>query len=184
VHNLCLTLTPEIIMKPNELPLIEDLATSFNYDPLTGKLYWKTETRNQRKVGDEAGYRSPTGYIYVKLNGKRYLAHRICMALIMGRSDLGDLSVDHVNGDRTDNRESNLRLVTHSENITNVPRKKNTSLHRGITIARGGRRVREKFRASITIKGRAIHLGYFDTLEEAIAARMQAEHEHNIFVRM
>ena len=95
------------------------------------------------------------GYAY---NG-RMLLHRLLL------SPPADREVDHINGDRLDNRRANLRVVTRSENSQNVrAHKRSKSGVRGVWFGAG------KWIAGINTGGRRIHLGRFLTLEEAEVA--------------
>lgn len=109
------------------------------------------------------------GYIRVNVNGVSIAGHRVVWALHHGRWPVGPL--DHINGNPSDNRIENLREATPSQNGANKRldgRKTNISGHRGVTIS-GNR-----FKADIRICGARIHLGRFDTLEEAGAAYREA----------
>ena len=82
--------------------------------------------------------------------------------------------IDHINGDRGDNRWSNLRPATRSLNMGNVPKyRNNKSGLKGVTW-RGDKGM---WRANITINYRSIHLGYFLTKEQAYAAYLAASQE-------
>lgn len=81
--------------------------------------------------------------------------------------------VDHINGDKLDNRRANLRVVTCQTNQANrrYPNKNNTSGARGV----GYIAALNKWRAQIMSNRKTIHIGLFPTKEEAIKARKQAE---------
>jgi hypothetical protein len=105
-----------------ELPAIEELNAAFTYDAESGRLMWKVRpdersSWNTRFAGKEAftcinnsGYRSGT------FSGRGYLAHRIIWKMVHG-DEPGQ--IDHINGDRTDNRAVNLRLATPLQNAAN-----------------------------------------------------------------
>lgn len=83
-------------------------------------------------------------------------------------------SIDHINGDKLDNRRENLRLATRQEQSTNPadqPSVRNTSGHRGVYFQKGT----GKWTAQITVSRRSVYLGQFETIEEAIEARRIAE---------
>jgi len=107
-----------------------------------------------------------------------YLAHRIIWALIHG-VDPGDALIDHRDGDGTNNRESNLREATHSQNHMN--RRVTVGGHlKGTTFSKKDR----KWQAKIQINKKQTHLGHFDTQEEAHAAYCRAAVElHGAFAR-
>lgn len=93
------------------LPIPNALVESLDYDPETGKLFWKI-TRRNGFCGKEAWHRNkgPHGYIRVVFLKKHYLAHRIAWTKIHGAIPSG-MEIDHKNGDRYDNRIANLRLA-------------------------------------------------------------------------
>lgn len=103
---------------------------------------------------------------YVVCKSKKIRLHR----LIMDCPD--DKVVDHINHNKLDNRKSNLRICTQHQNNINVStRKTNTSGKTGVSLDKR----RNKWRARVQINGKEKHLGYFDTKEDAIEARKQAE---------
>lgn len=108
------------------------------------------------------------GYYWVRLLGWMYLVHRLAWLYQTGNHPNGE--IDHVNGDRKDNRWSNLRDVSPFDNARNQgERKDNTSGCRG--VGRKGKR----WHARISQNGTRFSLGTFDTKEEAIEARKRAE---------
>lgn len=97
--------------------------------------------------------------------GKFIYLHRIILERKLGRILNSREQVDHINGDTLDNRRSNLRPCSHSQNQMNSER----GNQRGIYQHKNGR-----WRARIKFNYRYIHLGYFDTREQAINAFRQA----------
>jgi len=95
--------------------------------------------------------------------------------------DAGDLDVDHINGDGLDNRRSNLRVATRSENLRNKgPQRSNTSGFKGVSWAKRAR----KWESQIRVDGKRRHLGYHPTPEAAHAAYCRAARElHGDFAR-
>ena len=158
---------------------IETLRALLRYDPDTGKLFWKERPEGQRRwntryAGKEAftaltseGYRA--GVIY----RRKYNAHRVIWALHYGAWPTKE--IDHVDRDRANNRISNLRDVSHAENMRNQPlRADNTTGHTGVILTKSG-----KYQVQIRAGGVDLRLGHFVRLEDAIAARRAAEAEHN-----
>lgn len=90
----------------------------------------------------------------------------------------GDEIVDHVNGDTLNCTKDNLRVATHSQNTINKSHKnENTkSGRRGVFWYKHTKT--PKWVAHITLNGKKTYLGYFDKLEDAIKARMDAELEY------
>ena len=165
-------------MKATELPPVELLKEFFDYDPLTGLLRWKKPRPNCR-VGAVAGTRHWKGYVQVQFAGRFYLAHRICWAIYYNEQLSPDVEIDHIYGIRNDNRISELRKATRSEQTYNTKLlSTNTSGYRGVTWYK-----RDKcWQAQIQIHGKYKLLGRFKTKEEAIEARLKAEKDLNIFV--
>lgn len=173
------------MFEKNEIT-IEMLREFLEYNPESGKLYWKTrgykwfeknsrpaehcaKAWNTKHSGKEAFIRvGDNGYLFGKIFMHSYLAHRVIWAMVT--SEWPD-QVDHRNGIRGDNRWINLNNVTHAQNARN-----SKSLTRNCfkTYGVGFHKRVGKYRAYI---GRNIHLGYFDTLDEAIKARSVAENE-------
>ncbi|MGI8478002.1 MAG: HNH endonuclease [Thermomicrobiales bacterium] len=126
-------------------------------------------------VEDLTMYLGVNGYVYFSrwVNGKSQTQtlHRFLMSAPKG------MHVDHVNGDKTDNRRSvNLRAVTPQTNQVNRLRlnKNNTSGIRGVAH-RPHMSVRNPWRAQIMVNHRCLHLGMFPTQDAAVAARKDAE---------
>lgn len=107
------------------------------------------------------------GYI-VRPKDKKLL-HRILTDCPKG------LVVDHINRNKFDNRLENLRVCTYTENQCNRVAKHNNKYNnvKGIFLHPNGR-----YRATIIINKKTIHLGYFDTLEQAKEVRLQAEEKY------
>jgi hypothetical protein len=135
-----------------------------------GKLYWKKRRGGAAVAGGEAGSLIPSGYIKVKLKDKSYPVHRIMWLLAYGVHP--DRFVDHINGDKTDNRLCNLRLVTKAENAKNrLPIKNSATGLNGVVWAKD----RGKWRAFIRWDNKLEHLGTYEDFFEAICARKSAE---------
>lgn len=145
------------------------LKELLNYDPETGLFVWRVTRRV--KAGTIAGSEHPTDhYIAIKIDGVLYKAHRLAWFYSFGEWPPND--IDHINRVRTDNRLVNIRLATRGENCQN--RKTRADNSSGITGI-GWHKRDKKWHAYIG-KGKKIkYLGYFDALEDAIAARKEAE---------
>ena len=143
----------------------------FRYDYETGVLYWRWRVNSRVPKTLEAGtQRKSSGYITVNVHGRDYSAHRIVMLMCYGFYGEG-LEVDHINHVRNDNRLVNLRFVTHGENMRN--KSVSSKITTGVTGVYFDKRL-QKYRARIRVNREFIHLGMFETLEEAAAARAEA----------
>ena len=138
-----------------------------------GKLFWKIKPCQRVRIGDEEGVLNNYGYLLVRYKGKTHVAHRIIYQMAEGFIPQG-YDVDHVNGNRCDNRIDNLRVATRSQNAWNsCKRKSNTSGFKGVSW----NSVAKKWQAQIMKFRKKINLGYFTTVEGAYAARLAAEKE-------
>jgi len=159
-------------MKPNTLPPLEILQGLFSYNVKTGVGYWKNN-RGSVKKGDIVGTRHQGGYLQVGIMGKVYFWHRIIYKLLSTHFD-ESLCVDHINGDRNDNRPENLRLVTPSENQKNL---KLFSTNKSGRVGVFWNKARGKWCASITLENKQVNIGQYKTKSDAIRAREKAENE-------
>lgn len=140
---------------------IDLLKEHINYNSDTGKLTW-TKNFFKNKIGSEIGCVSHYGYRKVTFKGKTLLGHRIAWAIHYGEQP--PAIIDHKNGDRLDNRISNLRHSGHghnSENQRKSMRSNKTSRYLGVSKFKG------RWRAKIKAKGEYVFLGYHDTEELA-----------------
>lgn len=148
----------------------EYLREVFEYKD--GELLWRL-TRNSRAVkGNIAGCIDKShGYREIRLNYARYYVHRLIWSYFNGPIPKG-MSIDHINHDTLDNCIENLRLVKHQDNHRNQRlRTNNTSGYNGVAHDKN----RNRWIARITVDGKNIILGRFDTIQEAISMRLFAD---------
>jgi hypothetical protein len=165
------------------LPSVDYLRKRLRYEPETGKLFWldyegMPNNWRARWVGKEAFTAYSNGYLIGGMCGMMFLAHRVAYAIHHG--EWPDDQIDHINGVRDDNRIGNLRVVTQQDNLRNANMKRNnTSGITGVVLSKP----RGKWLARICVGYRRIHIGYFDTLEEAAAARKEASAKYGFTER-
>lgn len=150
----------------------ERLREVLHYDPETGVFTWRIDTNRRGdhgNAGGRAGGLDAKGYVRITVDGCSVRAHRLAVLYVTGSKAPG--MVDHINGDRTDNRWANLRIATPSGNAQNR-RRATTGSTSGLL---GAHRARQRWRAHIGIDGRNIHLGTYDTAAEAHAAYVRAK---------
>jgi len=162
----------------------EEVSELLEYSPAVGGscLVRKIDSRSgngkiQVHAGGLAGTKHVTGYWHVHLKGKYYKAHRLIWLLVYG--EWPACALDHING-KEDNRIENLRLAKRNwfDNNQNTPAKRdNSSGHVGVDFYA----CRGLWRARISANKRCIHLGLFDTKEEAIAAYLAAKEQLHTF---
>ena len=148
----------------------EKLRSVLHYSQETGIFTWKVSTSRRVKVADVAGSPNGGGYLQITVLSRVYKAHRL--AWLYMYSNWPNDQIDHINRIRTDNRIANLREVSHKQNGQNRSKpSNNTSGHPGIYWHKRD----SKWVAKIKHNYKYIHIGYFATIEEAIAARKAAE---------
>lgn len=152
-----------------ELPTQQTLLNVLDYNKECGSLVWKIRPSPLRGPGEIAGYCSKKGWV-IQYKSKIYKTNRIIWKMVHNEEPL---VVDHKNGNKFDNRLCNLRAATVSQNNMNRRVGKNNIL--GI---KGVGKQGNKYRASITVDGKGIDLGPFSSLEEAVAARLDAESKY------
>lgn len=141
----------------------ERLKEALQYERETGLFRWCSTTR-ATKAGEVAGSIRVLGYRSIMIDGISYYAHRLAWFLEHG--EWPKHHVDHINGDRADNRIENLRDVTVSQNSHNTSKlgPRNTTGFRGVA------KYRDKFIAQMNIDGFAEAISMHDTPEEAAEA--------------
>ena len=153
-----------------------ELKEFMEYDPETGVFTWTNiliSPKSRIKPGSRAGcLHNVYGYRLIGFRGKLHRAARLAYLYMEGEFPEKGLEIDHINRIRDDDRWENLRLATPEENSRNQKiRTTNNSGHAGI----GWHKATGKWMARIYHKKEAIFLGVFVDLNEAIAARKEAE---------
>ena len=180
-------------MTKKPLPSIKTLRQALHYDPKTGFLFWKNRplshfsgyggsgcrVRTQSSINRRcAGKRAMAcmdkkGYPHGRINGKTFRAHRVIWALVHG--EWPSLQIDHINGDKADNRIDNLRCV---ESYINQQNMKMSSLNKsgctGVRFVKSSK----KWKSEISYRGKSIHIGTFDNFRDAVFARKKAEKKY------
>ncbi len=144
---------------------VERLQELLDYDPATGYFIWCVSRGSRAKAGQRAGHKNENGYVSVRLDGVLYQAHRLAWFYHYGVWPSADL--DHKNRDRADNRISNLRPASRSENMRNSCGHKDSMTGlKGVTFVKAT----GWWVAQIKKSGKNIYLGRFTSSEEAHAA--------------
>jgi hypothetical protein len=142
-----------------------------------GTLIWKV-TRNVGKIAGTLD--TSTGYWRINIDKKMYRLHRMIFLYHNGYLTDG-LQVDHIDMERTNNRIENLREVTNAQNQHNT--KRNATNNTGVKGV-AWHKAKKKYKVTVSLNSKSIHLGYFDDLEEAKAAAIAGrEKYHGTFAR-
>jgi hypothetical protein len=153
--------------KSTQLPSIELLCEWLDYDSSNGLITWAKDRWYNARKGEPAGsICSTTGYRRIRLGNSRKLqAHRIAWMLHTG-SDPFPYEIDHINGNRQDNRIQNLRLVDKKQNQLNRTKlnSNNTTGFTGVYSYYG------KWKAGLSVDGKFVCIGVFDTKDAAALA--------------
>ena len=150
----------------------ERLKQLLDYCQETGLFTWKVANGPRVHVGDVAGHGSARGYVLIGVDGRVYRAHRLAWFYVNGIWP--EKSIDHINGNRADNKISNLRDVDNKTNMENQSRASSQNKSSGV-IGVSREQSRKRWRAHITTNKKMIHLGYFDTIKEASDAYIIAK---------
>lgn len=154
---------------------IEMLRRLFVYDGETGSLSWSFDEAVKPHVRGKPAFTSKGNHGYRQTNyrGVVMLAHRVIMAMQTGE---WPVQVDHINGDKTDNRAENLRNVTQAENRRNARKPSNNkSGFNGVSWDRANKKWVARIK---TLDGKYANLGRFETIQDAINARILASGEN------
>ena len=149
------------------------LREVLSYDSEAGEFRW-IRGRRGVGIGSLAGCVSGAGYVYVSVDGKKYLAHRLAWLYVHGAWPLND--IDHINCIRTDNRLANLRDVerhVNNQNRSGVRSDNKASRATGVSWHIHSR----KWRSRIWLQGKEYRLGLFDTIDEAKACYLAAKRQ-------
>lgn len=137
-----------------------------HYDPDTGIFRWLTAPKySSRKPGDQIDVWQ-AGYYRTCIDGRKYFLHRLAWLYVHGVWP--DDQLDHINGDKLDNRLVNLRPATKAENRRNAPGFGSVSGVKGVYPHKYG------WIARIRLPGNMMNLGVHKTISEAAEAYRQA----------
>ena len=147
----------------NEQELLDYCKKHYLYIPESGEFWHRTSENRMKLIATRKG----EDYMCIMIvdNGKKHkhYAHKLIWLMMTGH--LPECQIDHINNIHDDNRYCNLREATHQQNIFNRGIfKNNTTGYKGVIA------INNRFRATIGFNNKRIHLGYYDTLEEAAAA--------------
>lgn len=149
-----------------------ELLRRFSYCPETGILIRRVKVGKRYEAGQIAGFTDPKGYRRVGINKQAFGVHQV--AWYYFHEVWPEMEIDHINGDRSDNRISNLRLASRAVNAGNRhgPRKDN------ILGVIGVQKRGYKYSARIQFGGKQRHIGLFESAEQAEQAYWKEKAKH------
>lgn len=150
----------------------DELKLKYEYSKETG-LFTRLISNNQHKSGEIAGALHHSGYIHIRIGKHKYMAHRLAWLYVYG--EFPKDMIYHINGNTSDNRISNLREATRSQNLMNRTRDVviSSSGFRGVNyqeVDSSGYIINKPYKAGIGIDGKYVYIGSYYTAEEASTA--------------
>lgn len=152
----------------------ELLQQALSYDPETGIFCWLVDRGRFAKTGAVAGCTNGRGYRVIKVYGKHFYAHRMAWMMTVGEL-ADDVEVDHIDGNKANNKLANLRAVTKSVNQQNLRKPRNNNTSGFLRVSQSGM----DWRAEIQVEGKRLRLGTFATPEIAYQAYIQAKRQYH-----
>ena len=148
------------------------LLELLSYDPETGAFRWRVTRSRIATAGAEAGSLHSNGYIHLMVDQRRIFAHRAAWLMMTGSHAEG--LIDHIDGDKTNNRRSNLRVADKSINSLN----RHKASRNSATGLLGVSAKRNKFVAELQIGDNRIRVHGFKTAEEAYSSYLALKAAH------
>lgn len=142
---------------------LDEVTANLKYNSETGLFTWLRNKGKTAKMGDVAGAVHKSGYRRIGVCGAIVYAHRLAWLVHYGAEPVGQ--IDHINGNKDDNRIENLRDVTPEINMQNKPSAQPRSKSGVIGVV--GSPEGDSWAAQISFKGRVVRVGGFTDIEDA-----------------
>jgi hypothetical protein len=150
------------------------LRALIGYDSEAGRLYWAAKPNRNILVGQQIGRPNSWGHWAFRFMGKTLMVHRV--AWFISHGEWPRHQIDHIDGDKGNNRIGNLRDVPQTLNMQNLTKAHRSNKSGFIGVHRvKNQRLTKPWKASIKANGRNISIGHFDSPEEAHAAYLQVK---------
>ena len=142
-----------------EILTIENIRFMFEYDEESGIIKWKNPLTTRTSKGDIVNNKDSKGYLRVNICGAGYVkAHRVAWMHFYGNALKSSEHIDHINGNRCDNRIANLRIASIKENLRNTKKHiDGNAPYKGITFNKKC----NKWQAQISGGGKYKYIGLF-----------------------
>ena len=158
-------------MAESNFSLTRDLLHEL-FEYRDGFLFWKI-SRPHVKIGQKAGFSGDRGYWKITVGNRMYRAHRIIFLFHHGYLPA---EIDHIDGDRQNNKIENLRPANRSQNLVNKGlSNKNTSGAKNVSWVKD----RNKWEVQMYVNKKKTFVGRFDDLEVAKAAAVAFKNQHH-----
>lgn len=151
------------VFKPNSELSQERLKEILAYNPETGLFHWKV-ARGRIYVGMQAGSLTPEGYVRITIDRHRFMAHTLAWLDMTG--EYISRGIDHRDTLRSNNKWTNLRRATQSQNNMNMKVRSDNALGVKCVQKKKGA-ISQPYFATIKVNGKQRQLGYCSTIEEA-----------------
>lgn len=146
------------------------LKELLHYDPVTGIWTWKVIRTGYAYIGSQAGNITKHGYRNIRVDGKLYRSSRLVYLYM--KNEWPSEEIDHIDRNRSNDKWDNLRKADSCQNSYNRGvRTDNSTGHKGICR----HKTTQKYQVNIGVNKKFLYLGSFDTLDEAIKVRKEAE---------
>lgn len=150
-----------------------DIKSVAHYDEQTG-IFTRLTSAGGFHIGTSMGRTDTYGYRQLNIQSRSYLAHRAAWLYVYGEWPTDE--IDHIDGNRSNNAISNLRIVKRQGNNQNIRKSRVTNIVGVLGVSRSGK----KFTARINADGSQVHLGTFNTPEEAYESYLQAKRKFHV----
>jgi hypothetical protein len=159
----------------NEIDIIKQ---SVVYD--NGNLIWTGKNSSRREKGRILGTKGNHGYLSFSINKKLYLNHRVIYAIHFGDFPEPKMTVDHIDGNKLNNKIENLRLATYAQNLSNKISYNNKSGAKGVLWNPKN----QNWRVRINYQRKAYEIGSFTEFDDAVIACKTARNQiHQDFAK-
>lgn len=154
----------------------DELKSMLIYNEITGEFLWKDNAIRRHVSGNVAGNKSVWGYVEIRLNRKLYKAHRLAWLYHYGKWPAD--AIDHIDGDRANNRIANLREASSADNSQNLSvRKTSISGINGVSYDSS----RGMWLAQLSVNKTRVLNKRFKTKDEAARAYAAAKMKYHSF---
>ncbi len=153
----------------------ERVRELLDYDMESGAITWRKRTGGTARMGLHAGTTDNSGYTRIGIDRRIYRAHRLVWLHVHGAWPVGE--IDHIDGDKSNNRLSNLRDVSRTLNQQNLRKAHKRSASKTLGVSQHA--ATGKWRARIWVNGKNKSLGLYSTKAEASATYVAAKRVHH-----